>query len=128
MCYSFRWRKKGRTHYPRTDMSCTRGGQYLQKILAYKFDSSAPKEEATYLLWEHSLQYPIHSLIAVDLTGDGVKDLSVLSMRGLHILQKDINKAAGLVSERLTDLQNSFKKLELIEADHSNESLPRPLN
>ena len=59
----------------------------LQKLLAYKFDGTAPAEDATRLLWTHSLQYPIHSLIPLDLTGDGVKDLSVLSMRGLHILQ-----------------------------------------
>ena len=60
---------------------------FLQKILAYKFDSTAPAGQATRLLWEHSLQYPIHSIMPLDLTGDGVKDLAVLSIRGLHILQ-----------------------------------------
>jgi len=59
----------------------------LQRILAYKFDSSAQPSECAQLLWQHSLQYPIHSLLALDLTGDGLKDLAVLSLRGIHILQ-----------------------------------------
>ncbi|XP_067942116.1 KICSTOR complex protein kaptin-like [Watersipora subatra] len=100
-------------------------GTFGQRILAYKFDSNAPTDEATTLLWQHSLQYPIHSLIPLDLTGDGVKDLAVLSMRGLHILQKDINKAAIFLCERLKDVEVSFAKLETQEAE-ANKELDEP--
>ena len=39
------------------------------------------------LVWERSFSHPIHSLWYGDLTRDGVSELAVLSMGGLHILQ-----------------------------------------
>ena len=44
------------------------------------------------LIWRKSFSHPIHSLWYGDLTGDGVSELAVLSMGGLHLLQVSINQ------------------------------------
>ena len=39
------------------------------------------------LVWERSFSHPIHGLWYGDLTRDGVCELAVVSMGGVHILQ-----------------------------------------
>ncbi len=39
------------------------------------------------LISQRSFADPILALTQVDITGDGVKELAVLSLKGLHILQ-----------------------------------------
>lgn len=40
-----------------------------------------------YLKWQRSLPDPIMGLRYLDVTGDGLRELAVLSLRGVHVLQ-----------------------------------------
>ena len=39
------------------------------------------------LQWKRSFAYPILSLCTLDITGDGVQEIMVLSLQGLHVLK-----------------------------------------
>lgn len=39
------------------------------------------------LQWRRSFKSPLLSVIYLDLTGDGLRELAVLTLKGLHILQ-----------------------------------------
>lgn len=39
------------------------------------------------LLWQRSFPDPIMMLDSVDITGDGLNEIAVMSLQGLHILQ-----------------------------------------
>uniref|UniRef100_A0A8C6TFA8 Kaptin (actin binding protein) n=1 Tax=Neogobius melanostomus TaxID=47308 RepID=A0A8C6TFA8_9GOBI len=52
-------------------------GTYGQELLCYKYQ----------LQWRRSFKSPLLSIIYLDLTGDGMKELAVLTLKGLHILQ-----------------------------------------
>lgn len=45
------------------------------------------------LVWRRSFSHPIHGLWYGDLTRDGLSELAVLSMGGIHILQ--VNGSCG---------------------------------
>lgn len=71
------------------------------EILMYKFYEN--KKE----WWLHEikkLSSPIFSIKYSDLTGDGVKDLLVFSMKGLHVLQYDPCDLQHAIDKRLKSL------------------------
>ncbi|XP_042201355.1 KICSTOR complex protein kaptin [Callorhinchus milii] len=89
-------------------------GTYGQELLCYKHWASEglgaeagewgtqPEPRGQYqLLWKRSFQSPLLSLDYADLTGDGLCELIVVSLRGLHILQHSVCQTAELVMERL---------------------------
>ncbi|XP_072919959.1 KICSTOR complex protein kaptin [Hemitrygon akajei] len=89
-------------------------GTYGQELLCYKSCvGGIPDPEAVEsglvsqlrgefrLLWRRSFLNPLLSMVYVDLTCDGVCELAVESLKGLHILQHSLTKTAGLVLERL---------------------------
>ncbi|XP_078001954.1 KICSTOR complex protein kaptin [Phascolarctos cinereus] len=78
-------------------------GTYGQELLCYKF-CEAPKAEADSgfcLLWHRSFASPLLAMEHVDLTGDGLQELAVVSLKGLHILQHSLTQASRLVLTRL---------------------------
>ncbi|XP_063957904.1 KICSTOR complex protein kaptin-like [Lytechinus pictus] len=56
------------------------------------------------LLWSRSFAHPLLALNHFDLTGDGLKEVIVLSTRGLHVLQHNLDKAAQRCLETLKEL------------------------
>lgn len=77
-------------------------GTYGQEVLVYKLDCSTPGRMDLYtLLWHQTVSHPILALKYMDLTGDGVCELLVLSTKGLHILQHDLRETASICIERL---------------------------
>ncbi|XP_044730220.1 KICSTOR complex protein kaptin-like [Chrysoperla carnea] len=66
-------------------------GTYGQEILAYKY-----KKENDWSLSEHrSFGNPIYSIQFLDITSDGMRELIVLTLKGVHIIQnkpEDIEK------------------------------------
>lgn len=57
-------------------------GTYNQEVLVYTL------ADGTWDLTERRLfDAPIHSMCYLDLTGDGMKELAVLTQRGVHVLQ-----------------------------------------
>lgn len=56
----------------------------LQELLCYKYGGL---EAGFRLLWQRSFPSPLLAMAHVDLTGDGLQELAVVSLKGMHILQ-----------------------------------------
>ncbi|KAL0994645.1 hypothetical protein UPYG_G00125290 [Umbra pygmaea] len=79
-------------------------GTYGQELLCYKVKTSVGEEAGQFqLLWRRSFKSPLLSIIYLDLTGDGLRELAVLTLKGLHILQHSLSSTADLVLQRLAD-------------------------
>ncbi|XP_034540291.1 KICSTOR complex protein kaptin [Notolabrus celidotus] len=77
-------------------------GTYGQELLCYKFQPAGSGGDGQFQLqWRRSFKSPLLSIIYLDLTGDGVRELAVLTLKGLHILQHSLTSMADLVLERL---------------------------
>lgn len=63
--------------------------------MLYKFN----KEKGWCLTDIKKIGAPIFGIMSVDITGDGIKELIVLTIKGVHILQVRFTQA---VSERLS--------------------------
>ncbi|GFG37974.1 hypothetical protein Cfor_06621 [Coptotermes formosanus] len=63
-------------------------GTYSQDVLVYKYqECDADKSGTWFLLSQRSFANPIHSILYLDVTGDGVKEFVILTLRGIHIMQ-----------------------------------------
>uniref|UniRef100_UPI0037E9C62E KICSTOR complex protein kaptin n=1 Tax=Semicossyphus pulcher TaxID=241346 RepID=UPI0037E9C62E len=77
-------------------------GTYGQELLCYKFQPAESGGDGQFQLqWRRSFKSPLLSIIYLDLTGDGLRELAVLTLKGLHILQHSLTITADLVLERL---------------------------
>lgn len=80
-------------------------GTYGQDLLCYKFHQPMGAfEDKLQLLWRRSFKSSLLSLIYLDLDGDGLRELAVLTLKGLHILQHSLRTTADLVLHRLSTL------------------------
>lgn len=59
------------------------------------------------LLWQRSFPGPIMRLESADMMGDGLKNLIVLTLTGLHILQPNLGQVSELLISRLQQLCTS---------------------
>ncbi|XP_065061374.1 KICSTOR complex protein kaptin-like [Rhopilema esculentum] len=81
-------------------------GTYGQELLVYKSRTSSVQSECIPLHFD--LQYaksfpkPIFAVKMVDLIVNGVKDLAVVTMNGIHILQFDVHQAAEAIIQRIS--------------------------
>ncbi|XP_008330718.1 KICSTOR complex protein kaptin [Cynoglossus semilaevis] len=75
-------------------------GTYGQELQCYKFSPAGSRQFQ--LQWRRSFTSPLLSINYLDLTGDGVRELAVLTLKGLHILQHSLTCTADVVLERLT--------------------------
>jgi len=110
-------------------------GTYGQELLVYKYDKGQPTSQGNlsqvdpkspsnqqqgefYLVWQRSFAYPVLAINYLDITGDGMRELVVLSTKGLHILQHNLEDVANLLTERLErlvqnlDKNDAFKELQ----------------
>lgn len=78
-------------------------GTYGQEVLVY----SQTGEREWSLDWQRSLPAPIHSLHQLDMTGDGLKELVVVTTRGVQVLQADLATVKEVTLERLQQLLSS---------------------
>ncbi|CAN7999912.1 unnamed protein product, partial [Ixodes hexagonus] len=76
-------------------------GTYGQEVLIYKLEHLPSGQEAYALSWQQTVSHPILSLRYLDLMGDGACELLVLSTKGLHILQHDLQETAQICIDRL---------------------------
>ncbi|XP_049651948.1 KICSTOR complex protein kaptin isoform X2 [Accipiter gentilis] len=63
-------------------------GTYGQELLCYKYTSAAGNPPGEFrLLWTRRFPSPLLSMIYTDLTADGLCELAVVCLKGLHVLQ-----------------------------------------
>ncbi|KAM5236868.1 KICSTOR complex protein kaptin [Ctenodactylus gundi] len=78
---------------------------YGQELLCYKYygpEAGLPGTERGFrLLWQRSFSSPLLAMAHVDLTGDGLQELAVVSLKGVHILQHSLTQASELALTRL---------------------------
>uniref|UniRef100_A0A667ZAN4 Kaptin (actin binding protein) n=1 Tax=Myripristis murdjan TaxID=586833 RepID=A0A667ZAN4_9TELE len=100
-------------------------GTYGQELLCYKFQPPASGGQGQFqLLWRRSFKSPLLSIIYLDLTGDGLRELAILTLKGLHILQHSLTITADLVLERLAhrvSMLTSGSELELAKGQDNAE-------
>ncbi|XP_074872815.1 KICSTOR complex protein kaptin isoform X2 [Carettochelys insculpta] len=89
-------------------------GTYGQELLCYKYrapgapSAGAAEAEALaqpaggfYLLWKRGFPSPLLSMEYTDLTCDGLCELAVVCLKGLHVLQHSLAQTAQCLLERL---------------------------
>ncbi|XP_034745550.1 KICSTOR complex protein kaptin [Etheostoma cragini] len=100
-------------------------GTYGQELLCYKFQPAERGRDGEFQLqWRRSFKSPLLSIIYLDLTGDGLRELAVLTLKGLHILQHSLSSTADLVLERLAlrvSALSAGSELELAKAQDIEE-------
>lgn len=63
------------------------------------------------LIWRRSFANPLFAIEYVDLTNDGMEEIAVASLSGLHVLQHNLNKTEQSLSKiKETALQDSQEK------------------
>ncbi|XP_058051076.1 KICSTOR complex protein kaptin [Ahaetulla prasina] len=86
-------------------------GTYGQELLCYKYRteitarphcSQQPRGDF-HLLWQRSFPSPLLSMDYVDLTSDGLCELAVVCLRGLHILQHSLADVVRCLLKRLQE-------------------------
>jgi hypothetical protein len=95
---------------------------YGQMLLVYKLTSteSAISEgdfsasSGVELLHKAIYAYPLLGIKCIDITGDGVLEMILVSVKGLLVLQHDLKDVAELLVEKLTKL----KKLYITELEN----------
>uniref|UniRef100_A0A4W5MXJ1 Uncharacterized protein n=1 Tax=Hucho hucho TaxID=62062 RepID=A0A4W5MXJ1_9TELE len=78
-----------------------------KELLCYKFQQLMRGTGGLFQpLWRRSFKSPLLSIIYLDFTGDGLRELAILTLKGLHILQvspRPLYRTADLVLQRLAD-------------------------
>ncbi|KAK7904274.1 hypothetical protein WMY93_016881 [Mugilogobius chulae] len=93
-------------------------GTYGQELLCYKYQAAVSGGDGQFQLqWRRSFKSPLLSIIYLDLTGDGMKELAVLTLKGLHVLQHSLTCTAALVLERLSQRVSDQTKAEVAEEE-----------
>ena len=63
-------------------------GTYGGQVLAYRAVETSPSTAPLYALaWRHELAHPVCGVHAIDVTRDGVRELVVQTLLGVHVLQ-----------------------------------------
>ncbi|XP_022060253.1 KICSTOR complex protein kaptin [Acanthochromis polyacanthus] len=100
-------------------------GTYGQELLCYKFQPTGGRHEGQFQLqWRRSFKSPLLSIIYLDLTGDGLRELAVLTLKGLHILQHSLTSTAALVLQRLAQRVSALtanSELESAKAQNTED-------
>ena len=81
-------------------------GSYGGEAIAYSFD---PKNEAKFLkkVWSRKFSAPILKLQLLDLTGDGMDEMVVVTTSGVHMMQANLTSLLRLCKLRL-NLKHNF--------------------
>ncbi|RWS16480.1 kaptin-like protein [Dinothrombium tinctorium] len=95
-------------------------GTFGHELISYKFDKGENKYK---LMWIQMFSRPLQSLAYIDITGDGLKELLVLTNKGLHVLQHNLNESHLLLRKRINRLQSVIKN----EDDGNKETILQKL-
>ncbi|KDR12519.1 KICSTOR complex protein kaptin-like isoform X2 [Zootermopsis nevadensis] len=82
-------------------------GTYGQEILTYKYQECCTDKSGTWsLVSQRSFANPIHSILYLDVTGDGVKEFVILTLRGVHVMQHDPKDVSEVFNRRYKQLMD----------------------
>ncbi|XP_030638301.1 KICSTOR complex protein kaptin [Chanos chanos] len=101
-------------------------GTYGQDLLCYKFQPIRGTEGEFQLLWRRSFKSPLLSIIYLDLTGDGLRELAILTLKGLHILQHSLTSTANLVIKRLASRVAALPAVSQVQPITEQDSEENP--
>ncbi|XP_034232040.1 KICSTOR complex protein kaptin-like [Thrips palmi] len=87
-------------------------GTYGRQLLVYKWDSNAWDLRAT-----RTLCHPVHSLHYLDVTGDGVRELLILTPKGLHVFQHHLEHVEDRIESFVKMMLNSAPEKKLSESE-----------
>ncbi|XP_063231166.1 KICSTOR complex protein kaptin-like [Bacillus rossius redtenbacheri] len=79
-------------------------GTFGQELLVYKLKTEADDSEWQ-LLSQRTFANPIQAMMYLDVSGDGVRELIALTLRGVHVMQHD----SKIVEEKFMSRFNSLK-------------------
>lgn len=87
----------------------------LQELLCYKYcgpGRGLPGAPCGFrLLWRRGFSSPLLAMAHVDLTGDGLRELAVVSLKGVHILQVARGPEAGLLTRLSEGVSSGEREL-----------------
>jgi len=84
-------------------------GTYGQELLVYKQTEDGTDWE---LEWSRSLPAPVLGVRWVDMTGDGLRELVVVTSRGVQVLQNQLDLVKEVTLDRLKKLVERKKSVE----------------
>ncbi|GFY73480.1 KICSTOR complex protein kaptin [Trichonephila inaurata madagascariensis] len=91
-------------------------GTYGQKLLVYKWKVNTENGKGSYILCHQQMfPYPLLVLSYIDIIGDGVKELLILTTNGLHILQHDLTKIQDVCFSRMKWISKNIPNEKLRE-------------
>ncbi|CAC5424066.1 KPTN [Mytilus coruscus] len=64
------------------------------------------------LLWQKSFACPVMGIDRLDIMGDGMEDLVVVTLKGVHIIQPDLQEIAKVCLERMNKITQKRHKTE----------------
>uniref|UniRef100_A0A8C5R208 Kaptin, actin binding protein n=1 Tax=Leptobrachium leishanense TaxID=445787 RepID=A0A8C5R208_9ANUR len=76
-------------------------GTYGQELLCYKYIEDVEQSGRYQLVWQRSFPSPLLCMAHVDLTCDGLRELAIICLKGLHILQHSLTQTALCFLKRL---------------------------
>ncbi|XP_063428011.1 KICSTOR complex protein kaptin-like [Mytilus trossulus] len=64
------------------------------------------------LLWQKSFACPVMGIDRLDIMGDGMEDLVVVTLKGVHIIQPDLQEIAKVCLERMNNITQKKHKIK----------------
>jgi len=90
---------------------CLLIGTYGQQLLCYSYSHQG---HGWTLHWRKSFNAPVLHVLTLDMTGDGLQEVAVVTTTGVQVLQRDLSLVQALLVERLTILNESDEDQECI--------------
>ncbi|CAK8671032.1 unnamed protein product [Clavelina lepadiformis] len=65
-------------------------GTFGQRLLAYSSQADRQPYTQQQPMWTRNMAHPVLSIKFMDMTGDSIEDMAVISSKGVHIFQSDL--------------------------------------
>ncbi|XP_018411522.1 PREDICTED: kaptin isoform X2 [Nanorana parkeri] len=99
-------------------------GTYGQELLCYKYIQRPGAERQFQLLWQRSFPSPLLCMAVVDLTCDGLYELAIVCLKGLHILQQSLTKTSRCLIQRLREQVARTKMSDVTDTQKEPDAEP----
>jgi len=102
-------------------------GTYGQELLVYKWsaaDNGLSDHIRFDLMWSRSFSKPLLSIRDLDLMNDGMQELVIVSLTGVHILQQNVSMAAETLLDILIKAFPDQKSITTFNEKFNNRHIP----